>query len=234
MKAVLLGAGRGTRLAPTTGDIPKILAPLAGEPLLAHQLRYLARAGVDEVMLNVHHRAEQVLAFLDEFDAPLDVLVSREEELLGTAGALLPMRHFLDQPFVLQYGDVVTNVDLQALLDSHRDLGGLATLAYYDTDETREKGLLELDADGRVVGFVEKPEHDVPGGHVNAGIHALDPGILEFVPPLGDFGFDVWPRVAAAGRPIYGHRVDAYVCDVGSGETLLRVENDLVHGALAW
>jgi len=234
MKAVLLGAGRGTRLAPLTGDVPKILVPLAGEPLLAHQLRYLARAGVEKVMLNVHYLAEKVLAFLDEFDAPLDVLVSVEEELLGTAGALLPMRDFLDRPFVLQYGDVVTNVDLRTLLDSHVERGGLATLAYYDAEATREKGLLDLDATGRVVGFVEKPQHDVPGGHVNAGIYGLDPGILEFVPPCGDFGFDVWPSVTAAGRPIYGHRVDAYVCDIGSAEALLHVENDLTQGALAW
>jgi NDP-sugar pyrophosphorylase family protein len=82
MKAVLLGAGRGTRLASVTRDVPKILAPLGGQPLLAHQLRYLARSGCDQVMLNVHHQAERVLAFLDEFDAPLDVLVSHEDELL--------------------------------------------------------------------------------------------------------------------------------------------------------
>jgi mannose-1-phosphate guanylyltransferase len=234
VKAVLLGAGLGTRLAPVTGGVPKILAPVAGEPLLAHQLRYLAGAGVDEVMLNLHHLAEQVLAFLDEFDAPLRVHVSIEDELLGTAGALLPMRSFLDQTFVLQYGDVVTNADLRELLDAHTALGGLATLAYYDTDATQEKGLLELDEGHRVVGFVEKPQQDVPRGHVNAGIYALDPGILEFVPPHGDFGFDVWPSVTAAGHPIYGHRIDAYLCDIGSGEMLRRVEADLASGALAW
>ena len=234
MKAVLLGAGRGTRLAPLTGDLPKILAPLAGEPLLAHQLRYLAGEGCAEVMLNVHYRAEQVLSFLEEFAAPLDVLVSREDELLGTAGALLPMRDFLDQPFVLQYGDVVTNANLGGLLDDHTRLRGLATLAYYDSEETREKGLLELAPDARIVGFVEKPETDVAEGHVNAGIYALDPEILEFIPPHGDFGFDVWPAVSAAGRPIYGHRTDAYVCDVGSADALHRAEADLARGTLRW
>jgi mannose-1-phosphate guanylyltransferase len=234
MKAVLLGAGRGTRLASVTRDVPKILAPLGGQPLLAHQLRYLARSGCDQVMLNVHHQAERVLAFLDEFDAPLDVLVSHEDELLGTAGALLPMRSYLDQPFILQYGDVVTDADLKHLLARHDESGGLATLLYYDSPQIRDKGLLELADDGRVVGFVEKTDEPVAVGHVNAGIHALDPEILEFVPPGGDFGFDVWPAVAAAGRAIFGHETTAYVCDIGTEDALRRAETDLARGAFAW
>jgi NDP-sugar pyrophosphorylase family protein len=234
MKAVLLGAGLGTRLGPLAGDAPKILAPLAGEPLLAHQLRYLAREGCDEVLLNVHHRADQVIAFLDEFDSPVRTIPFHEDELLGTAGALLPMRDLLDEPFVLQYGDVLTDARLRALLDDHSRLGGVATLTYYESTDTREKGLLELAPDSRITGFAEKPEGEIAVGNVNAGIYALDPAILEFIPPRGDFGFDVWPAVTAAGRPIYGHRVDAYVRDVGSVETLRRAEADLEQGALAW
>jgi NDP-sugar pyrophosphorylase family protein len=233
VKAVLLGAGRGTRLAPLTDEVPKILTPLAGEPLLAHQLRHLARCGVAEVMLNLHHLADRVVAFLGQFDAPLEVHISMEETLLGTAGALLPMRGFLDQPFLLQYGDVVTDTNLHELLDSHLEHGGLAMLAYYYADDTREKGLLELDDHERIVEFVEKPDVALPG-HVNAGIYALEPRILELVPPGGDFGFDVWPNAAKAGESIYGHRVDAYVRDIGSVEMLREVEADLASGAFAW
>jgi NDP-sugar pyrophosphorylase family protein len=234
MKAVLLGAGLGTRLGRLAGDNPKILAPLGNEPLLARQLAYLAGEGCTTVLLNVHHRAEQVLAFLAGFDSPVEVIVSREPELLGTAGALLPMREHLEEPFILQYGDVVTDTRLADLLDRHLQLGGLATLGYYDSIDTREKGLIELDDEFRISGFVEKPD-DYPGvGHVNAGLYALEPEILSFIPPAGDFGFDVWPAVAAAGRPIYGYKLEGYLRDIGSVEALQQANDDLAQGALAW
>jgi NDP-sugar pyrophosphorylase family protein len=134
----------------------------------------------------------------------------------------------------LQYGDVVTDADLKHLLARHDESGGLATLLYYDSPQIRDKGLLELADDGRVVGFVEKTDEPVAVGHVNAGIHALDPEILEFVPPGGDFGFDVWPAVAAAGRAIFGHETTAYVCDIGTEDALRRAETDLARGAFAW
>jgi NDP-sugar pyrophosphorylase family protein len=231
MKAVLLAAGAGTRLAPLTDRVPKVLVPVAGEPLLGRQLRYLAANGVTDVALNVHHLAAEVDRFLDESEPPLRVHVFREDELRGTAGALHPMRDFLAEPFVLLYGDVVTDVDLHGLVAGAR---GIATLAYYPSDDVREKGLLELDADGRVVAFVEKPTDGRPSGLVNAGIHVLDPAIHRFVPEHGDFGFDVWPAVAAANEPIYGSPVGGYVLDVGTHEALAQVERDLAGGRVRW
>jgi NDP-sugar pyrophosphorylase family protein len=233
MKAVLLAAGLGTRLAAVAGDVPKILAPLGGEPLLAHQLRYLAEQGCDEVTINLHHRAELVQEFLGGFETPIDVRVSLEPELLGTAGALHPMREFLDRPFVLLYGDVVTNVDLAALLADHERLGGLATLVYYDSHSTEGKGLLQLDDAQRVIGFLEKAS-DSGSGHVNAGIYALDPEILSYVPPRGDFGFDVWPAISAAGRAIFGHESKGYVHDIGTEAVFFRVNEAVANGTIQW
>jgi mannose-1-phosphate guanylyltransferase len=235
VKAVLLGAGRGTRLAPLTDSVPKILAPVAGRPLLEHQLRYLELAGVTSVALNVHHLADTVVRALEGIDTGLNVHVFHEPQLLGTAGALRPMADFLDEPFALLYGDVLTNAGIADLLDAHRAGGALATLAFYRSEETREKGLLELDASGRVTAFVEKPEAWAGEGNVNAGLYALSPGILRFIAPgPQDFGHDVWPRVLAAGEPIRGHEIHAYLRDIGSPEALAGAERDMTAGALGW
>lgn len=232
MKAVLLGAGRGTRLAPLTDIVPKILAPLAGRTLLEHQLEYLAHNRVSEVILNVHHLADRVLELLERVETPVPVRVSREHVLLGTAGALAPLRDDLGETFVCLYGDVLTNEPLAGLLASHRRAGGIATLACYRSAETRAKGVVTLDGSGRVTEFVEKPASLVGSAFVNAGLYALEPEIFELIAAPSSFGIDVWPRALAEGRPIFAHRVAGYVLDVGTPEAFRRAAHDLAAGAV--
>ena len=223
MKAVLLAAGLGTRMRGAFGDVPKILAPLGGRTLLDRQLDYLAEQGIDEVAINLHHHADAVVEHLGR-GTPLPVRVSIEEEPLGTAGALVPLAPFLDEPFALLYGDVVTDLSLAGLWSRH---SGVATLACYRSGELEGKGVVEVDPDGRVTAFVEKGPASGEG-LVNAGIHALDPAILDHVrPPFADFGHDVWPAALAAGAEITAVSVRAYVKDVGTPEALAEAERDL-------
>ena len=230
MRAVLLAAGLGTRLRESIGDVPKILAPLAGRTLLDRQLDYLAGQGISEVAVNLHHRADAVVAHLERERPPLPVRLSVEEELLGTAGALVPLADFADEPFVLLYGDVLTDLDLGGLASRH---SGVATLACYPSAELAGKGVLEVDDRLRVTSFVEKGESRLGEGLVNAGIHVLDPAILGFVgtPPC-DFGTDVWPAALAAGAEITAAPIDAYLLDVGTPEALAAAGRDLEAGRL--
>jgi NDP-sugar pyrophosphorylase family protein len=234
LRAVLLAAGLGTRLAPLTDSIPKILAPLGGRPLLERQLAYLEQGGVTEVAVNVHHHADEVIRFLESCETALAVRVSYEPRLLGTGGALLPLRDFLTEPFLVLYGDVVTDADLADFMECHLRLGGIATLAYYRSTETAGKGLLSLAGDGRVASFVEKPETS-ESSCVSAGLYALSPEALAFVrPDRPDFGHDLWPAMLAAGAAVYGYEFHGYLRDVGSAETLEAANRDLVAGAIAW
>jgi mannose-1-phosphate guanylyltransferase len=231
VKAVLLAAGKGTRLAPLTTTVPKILVSVAGQPLLARQLRYLATQGVSEVLLNLHHHADLVEKYLAMSGSPVAVTVYDEPELRGTAGALFPMRERLDSDnFVVLYGDVVTDHNLRAL---QRESHGIATLAYYVASDIGGKGVLDLDYDQRVRRFVEKPPRK-QSGCVNAGIYALDPGIFKFIPEFGDFGFDVWPRVLAAGEIIYGSPIEGYLLDMGSPDALAQLRRDIEARLIAW
>ncbi len=231
MKAVLLAAGLGTRLRGVTGDRPKILVPLAGRPLLDHQLDYLAAQGMTRVAVNLHHGAAEVVAHLEASTPPVEVVVSVEEALLGTAGALRPLAAFLDETFVVLYGDVVTDLDLRDLVRRHREYGGIATLACYRSDDVAGKGVLEVDDRLAVTAFVEKPSEAAQGRLVNAGVHVLEPAVIDYVPEgESDFGFDVWPRAIAAGAGVYAAPIDAYLVDVGTPEALAEADARLRAG----
>ncbi|HEY2536027.1 MAG TPA: nucleotidyltransferase family protein [Solirubrobacteraceae bacterium] len=235
MKAMLLAAGRGTRLAPLTDTTPKILAPFGARPLLVHQLEYLQHGGVSEVALNVHHHADQVLACLRELSLDVPVRVSHERELLGTAGALVPLRDFFTEPAIVLYGDVLTDADLAELMDEHRRHEPLATLAVYPSRESVGKGVVRLDETGRVAAFVEKPAAESGEVLINAGLYVLSPRLLELLQPgASDFGHDVWPRVLAGGGTLRASVLDAYVRDIGSPAQLAAAAEDLAAGALAW
>ena len=235
MKAMLLAAGRGTRLAPLTDTTPKILAPFGERPLLAHQLEYLQRAGVSEIALNVHHHADQVLDCLRELRPDVPVRVSHERELLGTAGALVPLRDFFDEPAIVLYGDVLTDASLIELMDEHRRRQPLATLAVYGSHESAGKGVVRVDESGRVLAFVEKPPAAEGEVLVNAGLYVVAPALLELIGAgASDFGHDVWPRALAAGHTLRASVLDAYVRDIGSPTQLAAASDDLAAGALAW
>jgi mannose-1-phosphate guanylyltransferase len=236
MKAMLLAAGRGTRLTPLTDSTPKILAPLGGRPLLEHQLDYLQRGGVSEIALNVHHHADQVLACLDGLRLEVPVMISHEHELLGTAGALLPLRGFFTEPVIVLYGDVLTNASLAGLMDEHRRHDPLATLAVYPSGEIAGKGVVCLAGEtGEIGAFVEKPENASGEALINAGLYVVAPRVLEL---LGggesDFGRDVWPRALATGRTLRASVLDAYVRDIGSWAALTAAARDLAAGAFQW
>lgn len=232
---MLLGAGRGTRLAPLTYDVPKILVPLAGRTLLEWQLDYLAANGVDEVALNVHHHADQVeRAVAGLAGRSPAVRISPEPELLGTAGALVPLRGFFRERFLLLYGDVVTDIDLRDLAAAHDAARPLATLAWYRSSELAGKGTLELDELGRITGFAEKASRSGEG-RVNAGVYVLEPRVLDLIDgDAPDFGHDVWPRALAAGEELLGVEIEGYLRDVGSPDALAAAERDLAEGRIRW
>jgi mannose-1-phosphate guanylyltransferase len=236
VKALLLGAGRGTRLAPLTDKVPKILVPLRGEPLLAHQLRYLERNGVTDVALNVHHHADQVLDFLSSFSTSLAVRVSREPNLLGTAGALIPLKDFLDEPFLLLYGDVVIDENLCHLMDRHHGhIGATASITYYRAPDGAGKGVCQFAEDGRLTSFVEKPVLAEGPANVSAGLYVLDPSVAQLVDDVPfDFGHDLWPRFLQVGKKAYGYELRGYVKDIGSFDALEEANQDLAAGAIRW
>lgn len=220
MKAVLLAAGLGTRLRPLTDHLPKCLVPVGGTTLLDLWLDALADAGVDDVLVNVHHLAGQVVEQVARRDGAPRVRLVHEAELLGSAGTLRANRDFLDdeEMFLAVNADNLTDFDLRRLVKAHRDGGAPATIAVFRAEDPRACGVLEV-TDGLVTGFEEKPERP-RGDLANAGLYAFDPGVLDLVegPAPLDIGHHLLPRLV--GRARVEDIGAAYFRDIGSPEAL--------------
>lgn len=231
---MILAAGLGTRLRPLTDRVPKALVPVAGVPMLERVARRLVEAGADRLIVNVHHHADQVEAFLRERDGfGVEVRVSREEEErpLETGGGLkAAAEHFRrDAPFLLHNVDVISDMDLALLYRVHRESGGLATLATSGRETSRpllfdDQGLLgwEDRRPGREAG--ERLRE--PRGEVRelafAGVHVLSPRIFDLLTEEGRFSIiPAYLRLAAAGHRItWWDATDALWLEIGTPERL--------------
>ena len=147
------------------------------------------------------------------------ITYSQERELLGSAGAARQLDWFLGDRFVVLYGDVLTDVDLSRLESADRGFGGVGTLVLAENEDPTRSGIVQLDAAGRVIRFIEKPATDEFGRLANSGIYVLHRRVLDLVPPGTpfDFGSDLFPGApSAAGLPLYGLASPDYVLDIGS------------------
>jgi NDP-sugar pyrophosphorylase family protein len=228
VNAIILAAGRGTRLGSAGRRLPKVLMEVAGRPLLAWHLEQLARQDFARVVVNGHHLAHKLQSFVEGYRGPLEVTAVVEPVLLGTAGGVRNALPKLSPgPFVVIYGDVVTTEPLRGLLDAHARGGAPATLAVHESSAYEGKGLVEVDGKGRVTHFMEKGPRGRGAALVNSGIYVLEPDFVEPL-PLGvalDFGYDVFPAAVERGIRIAAHRLVNPVIDVGTPEGLDRARS---------
>jgi NDP-sugar pyrophosphorylase family protein len=212
MKAMLLAAGLGTRLRPLTNKVPKCMIPILGKPLLEYNIEYLKKFGVDEVMINLFYLPHLVMnRFGDGSNWGIKIMYSLEKEILGTAGGVKKVADFFEgATFIVWYGDNISTCNLSKLLSFHRAKAGLATIALYQRENVTQSGIVALSKDDRITRFLEKPSPDQVFSHwVNAGIYILEPGILDFISEnsASDFSRDVFSKLLANERPIYGYRM---------------------------
>lgn len=240
MKAMILAAGKGTRLRPLTEAIPKPLAPVANVPLIARTIGLLRAHGLCEIAVNLHHLPEALRAALGDGAAHgVSLRYSEEPELLGTAGGVGALREYFDRTFVVLYGDNYYDFDLSALIARHRESGARATIATFVTPNPTACGLIETDGEGRVTRFVEKPPaHEVFTDRANAGVYVLEPEVLEYVPTAGesDFGTDIFPRILSSmPGSLVAAPLNGYLRDTGTPENYRQANWDAValHGAPA-
>ena len=218
MKAFLLAAGVGSRLRPITDTVPKCMVPIDGRPLLDIWLDAFDRAGVDEVLVNLHHLPEAVTRHLTARTAPPSVRTVFEPELLGSAGTLLANRTWVEgeELFLACNADNLTDFDLRSLIDAHREHGAIATLTVFRSENPSAGGVVELDASATVIGFAEKPNEPV-SDLTNAGMYAFHPSVLDEIKdaPPADIGYDLLPRLVGQARAVL---VEGYFRDVGTAE----------------
>jgi mannose-1-phosphate guanylyltransferase len=235
MKAMLLGAGLGTRLRPITYELPKPLVPVLGRPVMDYILRLLARHGFDDVVANLHYFPDLIRErYGDGSDYGVRLTYSLEEELLGTAGGVRNVRaHFGDQTFLIISGDALTDIDLGALWERHREAGGIGTLALKRVDDPSQIGVAIIGEDGRIQAFQEKPDPaEALSDLGSCGIYVFEPEIFDYFPERDfvDWAQDVFPVLLERDVPLYGHEIDRYWNDVGSLDEYRRGNFDALEG----
>jgi len=233
---MLLAGGLSTRLYPLTKTVPKPLVPVAGVPNAIHLIKYLKSHGYDEIAINVHYLAEAITNALGDgsaFGVRLEYL--HEATLMGSAGALKPMKAFFgEETFVVVGCDDLTDLPLDRLVAMHESRDAIATIGLVEREQVDQYGVVVIDPDGRITGFQEKPE---PGTErsklVNTGIYVFSPQIFERIPAdtFYDFGKQVFPELLADGLRFYGYDAgDAYWCDIGTPGEYRRASADVVNG----
>jgi NDP-sugar pyrophosphorylase family protein len=242
MKAMVLAAGLGTRLRPLTDERPKALVEINGRTLLEITLARLREFGVREVIVNVHHFADLVVSyFAEKNDFGMRIEVSREDELLDTGGGLKKAAWFFledgsDEPFLLHNVDVISDINLVAMVDFHRSQGALATLAVQERRSSRQllfdgKGLLcgrRFENEGRTE---LAREADPLRPLAFCGVHVISPRMLERMTEHGAFSIiQSYLRLAGEGEKIAAFRADeSYWRDLGTVESLEQAAKDVQH-----
>lgn len=226
MQALILVGGEGTRLRPLTETVPKAVMPLAGRPFLSYMIDWLGHHGVDEVVLACGFKADQVRDVLGEGGTPRLRYVE-EPEPLGTAGAIKFAAEELSGRFLALNGDVLTDLDLTALMSFHERRGSRATLGLYPVQDATGYGLVRRGDDGAVLEFLEKPEQ--PGaGEINAGTYVLEHAVLDLVPDgeMVSIERDVFPPMIGEG--LYAIPLDGYWMDIGTPDRYLEATWDIL------
>lgn len=236
MKAVVLVGGEGTRLRPLTETLPKPLVPFLDRPFLDHVLDHLERHGVHEVVLSSPYLEATFGPFVAARAGRPRITWITEASPLGTGGAIVNALPALDAdgPFLALNGDILTDLDLGALVALHRARGASATIALTHVEDARPFGLVPTDADGRVREFREKPADPIPGD-VNAGTYVLEPAALADRRPgePSSIERDIFPSLIARGDLVCGLVSDAYWTDLGTPRKYLEAHADALAGKVS-
>jgi mannose-1-phosphate guanylyltransferase / phosphomannomutase len=235
VKAVVMAGGEGTRLRPMTASMPKPLLPIVNKPIMEHVLRLLARHGFSDTVVTVQFLASLVRNYFgDGEEFGMRLRYATEETPLGTAGSVKNAEHLLrDESFLVISGDALTDFDLTDLVKFHHDKGALVTVCLTRVPDPLEFGITIVDDENRVQRFLEKPTWgQVFSDTVNTGIYVMEPEVFDYVPggESVDWSGDVFPTLVEQGQPIYGYVAEGYWEDVGTHESYVRAQADVLSG----
>lgn len=233
MTAVIMAGGKGTRIASLNRDVPKPLLPVAGKPVLEHEIECLRRQGVMELVLTVGYMADQICAYFgdgERFGVHIEYI--REDVPLGTAGALYYLKGKVADDFLLLNGDMIFDVDFDRMMVFHKSHNAHATLLVHPNDHPYDSGLILTDENDRVKGWLAKEEErGWYSNCVNAGVHILSPEMLDTLtsPKKTDLDRDILKPSIPSGK-IYAYHSPEYVKDMGTPERIREVERDVQSG----
>jgi NDP-sugar pyrophosphorylase family protein len=235
---VILAGGKGTRLRPLTLNTPKPIVPILGRPFLSLQMDLLKRTGIQNIVLSLSYQPRRIEElFGDGVDLGVRLHYTLEPEPLGTAGAVKNAEELLENRTVVFNGDVLSDLDLRAVIDFHEKNGAKATIVLTPVANPSAYGLVETDSDGRVKRFLEKPSYDeITCDTINAGVYVLEPELLEYIPAGKNYSFErgFFPHLLRDRIPFFAYVHRGYWIDIGTPEKYLRVHRDILSQELVF
>jgi NDP-sugar pyrophosphorylase family protein len=234
MQSLILAGGKGTRLRPLTTHTPKPIVPLANRPFLLYQIELLKRADVRDVILSLSYQPHKIEhRLIDGADYDVRISYTVEAFPLGTAGAYRKAAELIRETTIVLNGDILTDMDLNEVIRFHRQHKAIATIVLTPVANPSEYGVVEIANDGRVKRFLEKPDpSQAICNTINAGIYILEPRVLDYIPEdePSMFEYRVFPRLLERGEPFYGYVWRGYWRDIGTPESYLQANLDVLAG----
>jgi len=252
MKAMILAAGKGTRVRPLTYDLPKPMIPILGKPVMAYLIEHLAKYGVRDIMVNVSYLHEKIEEYFgDGHQYGVQIGYSFEgyttddsvvvPQPIGSAGGMKKIQEFggfFDDTTIVLCGDAVINLDIQSALFEHRRKGALASVITREVpwDKVSSYGVVVSDKDGRIEAFQEKPSQEAAlSNHVSTGIYIFEPAVLDLIPKdtVFDIGSDLFPLLVEKGLPFYAQSRSFNWIDIGNIKDYWEVSQSVMMGEVA-
>jgi len=241
MKAMVFAAGQGLRLRPLTDRVPKALVPVAGRPMIEYPLMLLRHYGIREIIINLHHLGDQIEAYLgDGKKFGVEIIYSKERELLDTGGGLLKAKPFLErETFIVINTDVMIDLSLAELIAFHKKSQATATLVLRPDPDADRFGSMEIDSEGRIYRFLNarrQPGASVPGRKLMfTGVQILEPRIFDYMHgERGPHKFgttkDTYPQMLVEGERLYGFCFEGLWQDLGTPVRIKEIEEGLAQG----
>jgi mannose-1-phosphate guanylyltransferase len=233
MQALILAGGKGTRLRPLTVYTPKPVVPICNRPFLLYQIDTLRRAGIKDITLSLAYQPQKIEQQLgDGSDFGVNLRYTVEPQPMGTAGAYKYAEDLIREPTVVFNGDILTDLDLKAVIREHTERRATATIVLTPVENPTAYGLVETREDGRVARFLEKPDPDqITTNNINAGTYVLEPRVLDYIPAGENHSFEygLFPNLLARGEAFYAHVPQrTYWMDIGTPARYLQTHMDLL------
>jgi NDP-sugar pyrophosphorylase family protein len=238
MKAMVLAAGQGQRLRPLTDSVPKALVPVAGRPMIEYPLLLLRHYGIREIIINLHHFGDQIEAYLgDGKKFGVEIIYSKEPELLDTGGGLLKAKPFFERgTFIVINTDVMIDLPLAELIAFHKKAQATATLVLRPDPNADRFGSMEIDSEGRIYRFLNARRQagvSAPGRKLMfTGVQILEPRVFDYMhgesaPRKFGTTTDTYPRMLVEGEPLYGFCFEGLWQDLGTPQRIKEIEEGL-------
>jgi mannose-1-phosphate guanylyltransferase len=233
MQALILAGGKGTRLRPLTLYTPKPIVPICNRPFLLYQIDTLRRAGITKITLSLSYQPQKIEQQLgDGSDYGVQLSYTVEPQPMGTAGAFKFAEDLIRERTVVLNGDILTDLDLKAVLREHEERQATATIVLSPVSNPSAYGLVETETDGRVRRFLEKPKKDeITVDTINAGTYVLEPKVLDLIPAGESYSFEygLFPGLLERAEPFFAHVPQrTYWMDIGTPARYLEAHHDLL------